>query len=75
MITKHLQDCINYIPKNRWFKPYEIPSPVSRNRWVCDRLEEEGVLKKKIEWVIDKDLPMEVRSDFRVETFYYFENL
>jgi len=71
MITKHLQDCIKYIPKDRWFEPDEIPTPVSRNNWVCRRLVEEGILEDKIEWAVDKDISIDKRKDFRVRPLYH----
>ncbi len=74
MITKHLEMCIQYLPKNRWFEHDEIPTPVSRNAWVCKRLVEEGILQEKIEWEIDNEKGMKDRVDFRTVTFYFFKS-
>ena len=70
MITKHLQEIIQYLPKNKWFRHYELPARVSRNEWVCRRLTEEGILQSKTEWVYEKDLPLEQRTNFQTETIY-----
>ncbi len=70
MITKHLRDCIQYMPKGRWFEHYEVPTPVRRNRWVCDRLREEGVLESKVEWAKDNHLPIRFRTDWHIIRFY-----
>lgn len=72
MITKHLQDCIKYIPKDKWFEPYDLPTPVSRNNWVCKRLVEEGVLESKVDWLRDKDIPLADRTDLQTTTFYHY---
>jgi hypothetical protein len=61
---------IKYIPKDRWFSPHELPSPVSRNEWVCKRLEEEGVLRSRVEWRREKEIPLEDRTDFSIDRFY-----
>ena len=71
MITEHLNNCLKYIPKDKWFRHHELPSAVTRNEWVCRKLVEEGILKSKIEWVHEKEKTLDERTQFQTETIYF----
>lgn len=70
MITKHLKDCINHLPKGRWFTWQELPIFISRREWVCGRLHAEGVLNWKVEFLVKSDTPSSIRTDFRTVAYY-----
>lgn len=69
MLTASLEAAIKYIPAG-WFEPDELSSAVSRARWICDRLEEEGILKSKVNLVVDPKKGTKGRTDFQTVKKY-----